>query len=206
MLGIRASPLGRYILVLLRGAPSEIWAVSRPTAALAGLSRHIASRGLRWHCLQQLASPEWNPGLLLCLLWSPPEFLYCFVVASSPASHHLYRLCPSLRILKLQGVAIHEHTKSETQSWAKYIAQMLRRPGLRLWHEKECSLLESKSVWPQRCPFEQQDRIIPAPRALPPATLCAGRRQHAPSACACAGPALHSGGVGAPQRDDTCLC
>ena len=28
MLGIRASPLGRYILVLLRGAPSEIWAVS----------------------------------------------------------------------------------------------------------------------------------------------------------------------------------
>ena len=27
MLGIRASPLGRYILILLRGAPSEIWAV-----------------------------------------------------------------------------------------------------------------------------------------------------------------------------------
>lgn len=31
MVGIRASPLGRYILVLLRGAPSEIWAVSNPT-------------------------------------------------------------------------------------------------------------------------------------------------------------------------------
>ena len=31
MLGIRASPLGRYILVLLRGAPSEIWAVRQPT-------------------------------------------------------------------------------------------------------------------------------------------------------------------------------
>ncbi len=29
MLGIRASPLGRYILILLRGAPSEIWAVSQ---------------------------------------------------------------------------------------------------------------------------------------------------------------------------------
>lgn len=28
MLGIRASPSGRYVLVLLRGAPSEIWAVS----------------------------------------------------------------------------------------------------------------------------------------------------------------------------------
>lgn len=28
MLGIRASPLGRYLLVLLRGAPSEIWLVS----------------------------------------------------------------------------------------------------------------------------------------------------------------------------------
>lgn len=28
MLGIRASPLGRYILILLRGAPSEIWLVS----------------------------------------------------------------------------------------------------------------------------------------------------------------------------------
>ena len=27
MLGIRSSPTGRYILVLLRGAPSEIWAV-----------------------------------------------------------------------------------------------------------------------------------------------------------------------------------
>ena len=27
MVGIRASPLGRYILILLRGAPSEIWAV-----------------------------------------------------------------------------------------------------------------------------------------------------------------------------------
>ena len=28
MLGIRSSPSGRYLLVLLRGAPSEIWAVS----------------------------------------------------------------------------------------------------------------------------------------------------------------------------------
>ena len=28
MLGIRASPLGRYLLLLLRGAPSEIWLVS----------------------------------------------------------------------------------------------------------------------------------------------------------------------------------
>lgn len=28
MVGIRASPLGRYILILLRGAPSEIWSVS----------------------------------------------------------------------------------------------------------------------------------------------------------------------------------
>jgi hypothetical protein len=28
MLGIRASPSGRYLLILLRGAPSEIWAVS----------------------------------------------------------------------------------------------------------------------------------------------------------------------------------
>lgn len=27
MLGIRASPSGRYLLILLRGAPSEIWAV-----------------------------------------------------------------------------------------------------------------------------------------------------------------------------------
>jgi hypothetical protein len=27
MLGIRASPTGRYLLILLRGAPSEIWAV-----------------------------------------------------------------------------------------------------------------------------------------------------------------------------------
>lgn len=30
MLGIRASPSGRYLLILLRGAPSEIWAV-RPS-------------------------------------------------------------------------------------------------------------------------------------------------------------------------------
>jgi len=28
MLGIRASASGRYLLILLRGAPSEIWAVS----------------------------------------------------------------------------------------------------------------------------------------------------------------------------------
>ena len=28
MLGIRSSPLGRYLLLLLRGAPSEIWLVS----------------------------------------------------------------------------------------------------------------------------------------------------------------------------------
>lgn len=28
MLGVRSSPSGRYLLVLLRGAPSEIWAVS----------------------------------------------------------------------------------------------------------------------------------------------------------------------------------
>lgn len=27
MLGIRASPSGRYLLILLRGAPSEIWTV-----------------------------------------------------------------------------------------------------------------------------------------------------------------------------------
>lgn len=32
MVGIRASPLGRYILVLLRGAPSEIWAVGDPSS------------------------------------------------------------------------------------------------------------------------------------------------------------------------------
>ncbi|KAL3161421.1 hypothetical protein ABBQ32_010311 [Trebouxia sp. C0010 RCD-2024] len=31
MVGIRASPLGRYILVLLRGAPSEIWAIGGST-------------------------------------------------------------------------------------------------------------------------------------------------------------------------------
>ncbi|KAA6419923.1 MAG: hypothetical protein FRX49_10113 [Trebouxia sp. A1-2] len=31
MLGIRASPLGRYILILLRGAPSEIWAIGGNT-------------------------------------------------------------------------------------------------------------------------------------------------------------------------------
>lgn len=29
MLGIRSSPLGRYLLILLRGAPSEIWSVSK---------------------------------------------------------------------------------------------------------------------------------------------------------------------------------
>ena len=39
MLGIRASPLGRYILILLRGAPSEIWAVGgTPTLYLSALS------------------------------------------------------------------------------------------------------------------------------------------------------------------------
>ena len=27
MLGVRASPSGRYVLLLLRGAPSEIWTV-----------------------------------------------------------------------------------------------------------------------------------------------------------------------------------
>lgn len=32
MLGIRASPLGRYLLVLLRGAPSEIWLVRHSMA------------------------------------------------------------------------------------------------------------------------------------------------------------------------------
>lgn len=37
MLGIRASPTGRYLLVLLRGAPSEIWAVR----ALMYLSCHV---------------------------------------------------------------------------------------------------------------------------------------------------------------------
>ena len=31
MLGIRASASGRYLLILLRGAPSEIWAVSLRT-------------------------------------------------------------------------------------------------------------------------------------------------------------------------------
>ncbi|KAK9829709.1 hypothetical protein WJX72_007460 [[Myrmecia] bisecta] len=34
MLGIRASPSGRYILVLLRGAPSEIWAIGGSTRPL----------------------------------------------------------------------------------------------------------------------------------------------------------------------------
>ena len=34
MLGIRASPLGRYILILLRGAPSEIWAVTPLSASV----------------------------------------------------------------------------------------------------------------------------------------------------------------------------
>jgi hypothetical protein len=29
--GIRASPSGRYLLLLLRGAPSEIWAVRPPS-------------------------------------------------------------------------------------------------------------------------------------------------------------------------------
>ena len=33
MLGIRASPSGRYVLVLLLGAPSEIWAVRFTTSS-----------------------------------------------------------------------------------------------------------------------------------------------------------------------------
>ena len=33
MLGIRASPSGTYLLILLRGKPAEIWLVRGPTSA-----------------------------------------------------------------------------------------------------------------------------------------------------------------------------
>ena len=41
MLGIRAAPSGRYLLLLLRGAPSEIWAARpRPPTRLTRNARH----------------------------------------------------------------------------------------------------------------------------------------------------------------------
>ena len=49
MLGIRASASGRYLLILLRGAPSEIWAVSAPLWA----SPSITLKGCCCHPLAQ---------------------------------------------------------------------------------------------------------------------------------------------------------
>ena len=47
MLGIRASPSGRYLLVLLRNAPSEIWLVSLPHIQnFVALERALVMAGL----------------------------------------------------------------------------------------------------------------------------------------------------------------
>ena len=106
MLGIRASPLGRYILVLLRGAPSEIWAVSRPHCSIGSTEWTLFLPWAQMALSGAAGKPRMKPGLLLCLLWLPPGFLYCFVGPPSPATHCLIKL----RMSRSQGVAIHEHT------------------------------------------------------------------------------------------------
>ena len=117
MLGIRASPLGRYILVLLRGAPSEIWAVSRPHCSTDGPDY------TRFLPRPQMAipgaadEPRMQPRPVALLLWSPPEVLYCSVGAFSPVSHCLNQLCPLLRMSRFQGVATHEHTRLMMEPW-----------------------------------------------------------------------------------------
>ena len=55
MVGIRASPLGRYILILLRGAPSEIWSVSlhccQPRNPLSCAPEHVAKAVFDGQCV-----------------------------------------------------------------------------------------------------------------------------------------------------------
>ena len=55
MLGIRASASGRYLLILLRGAPSEIWAVS---ASSQGLSSPWMSHVKQCGMLQRILWTE----------------------------------------------------------------------------------------------------------------------------------------------------
>jgi hypothetical protein len=67
MLGIRASPSGRYVLVLLLGAPSEIWAVRGPLCysmrrmvpACDSPDESLAPPGCQ---------PDWQPDCCCCIL------------------------------------------------------------------------------------------------------------------------------------------